>query len=160
MIAPDATTYEYLKGRDHAPKDARVGPGRRRVEQLSTDDDAQFDAVVELDAYNLTPFVTWGTNPGQGLPLGERVPDPQQIADESERIAAEKALTYMGLTAGTPLREVPVDTVFVGSCTNGRIEDLRAAAAGDQWAARSPRVCACLWCPARCACGSRPRRRA
>jgi len=129
MIAPDATTYEYLKGRDHAPKDAEWDQAVAEWEQLSTDDDAQFDAVVELDADNLTPFVTWGTNPGQGLPLGERVPDPQQIADESERIAAEKALTYMGLTAGTPLREVPVDTVFVGSCTNGRIEDLRAAAA-------------------------------
>ena len=129
MIAPDATTYEYLKGRDHAPKDAEWDQAVAEWEQLRTDDDAQFDAVVELDADNLTPFVTWGTNPGQGLPLGERVPDPQQIADESERIAAEKALTYMGLTAGTPLREVPVDTVFVGSCTNGRIEDLRAAAA-------------------------------
>jgi 3-isopropylmalate/(R)-2-methylmalate dehydratase large subunit len=129
MIAPDATTYEYLKGRDHAPKGAEWDQAVAEWEQLRTDDDAQFDAVVELDADNLTPFVTWGTNPGQGLPLGERVPDPQQIADESERIAAEKALTYMGLTAGTPLREVPVDTVFVGSCTNGRIEDLRAAAA-------------------------------
>jgi 3-isopropylmalate/(R)-2-methylmalate dehydratase large subunit len=128
MIAPDATTYEYLKGRDHAPKGAEWDEAVAAWEQLGTDDDATFDAIVELDADALTPFVTWGTNPGQGLPLGERVPDPQQIADESERIAAEKALTYMGLTAGTPLREVPVDTVFVGSCTNGRIEDLRLAA--------------------------------
>ena len=129
MIAPDATTYEYLKGRDHAPTGTEWDRAVADWEQLRTDDDATFDAIVELDADALTPFVTWGTNPGQGLPLGERVPDPQQIADESERIAAEKALTYMGLTAGTPLREVPVDTVFVGSCTNGRIEDLRAAAA-------------------------------
>jgi 3-isopropylmalate/(R)-2-methylmalate dehydratase large subunit len=129
MIAPDAITYEYLNGRDHAPKGAEWDEAVASWEQLRTDDDATFDAEVDVDADTLTPFVTWGTNPGQGLPLSARVPDPQEIADENERVAAEKALTYMGLTAGTPLREVSVDTVFVGSCTNGRIEDLRAAAA-------------------------------
>jgi 3-isopropylmalate/(R)-2-methylmalate dehydratase large subunit len=129
MIAPDQITYDYLNGRDHAPKGAEWDEAVTAWEQLRSDDDATFDAEVDIDADTLTPFVTWGTNPGQGLPLSARIPDPQQIADANERVAAEKALTYMGLEAGTPLREVSVDTVFVGSCTNGRIEDLRAAAA-------------------------------
>ncbi|MDQ2706624.1 MAG: 3-isopropylmalate dehydratase large subunit [Actinomycetota bacterium] len=129
MIAPDEVTFVYLKCRDHAPKGAEWDEAVTAWRELRTDDDAVFDQVVDLDADSLTPFVTWGTNPGQGLPLGERVPDPAAIVDENERVAAEEALTYMGLTAGTPLREVSVDTVFVGSCTNGRIEDLRAAAA-------------------------------
>ncbi|MEU9821863.1 3-isopropylmalate dehydratase large subunit [Pseudonocardia alni] len=128
MIAPDETTFAYLKGRDHAPAgddwDAAVADWR----SLRTDDGAEFDRVVRIDADELTPFVTWGTNPGQGLPLGESVPDPAAISDDGERAAAEKALSYMGLTGGTPLREVPVDAVFVGSCTNGRIEDLRSVA--------------------------------
>ena len=128
MIAPDEVTFTYLQGRDHAPKGAEWDEAVAAWRELRSDDDAVFDAEVDIDADALTPFVTWGTNPGQGLPLGERVPDPAQITDENERIAAEKALTYMGLTAGMPLREVPVDTVFVGSCTNGRIEDLRAVA--------------------------------
>jgi 3-isopropylmalate/(R)-2-methylmalate dehydratase large subunit len=96
---------------------------------LATDEDAVFDAEVVIDATELSPFVTWGTNPGQGAPLSALVPDPASYADPSERLAAEKALEYMGLTAGQPLRDITVDTVFVGSCTNGRIEDLRAAAA-------------------------------
>ena len=128
MIAPDETTFAYLEGRDHAPAgddwDAAVADWR----SLRTDDGAEFDRVVRIDADELTPFVTWGTNPGQGLPLGESVPDPAAISDDGERAAVEKALSYMGLTGGTPLREVPVDAVFVGSCTNGRIEDLRSVA--------------------------------
>jgi 3-isopropylmalate/(R)-2-methylmalate dehydratase large subunit len=95
---------------------------------LVTDHDAQFDAEVVIDAAGLSPFVTWGTNPGQGVPLSAAVPDPADIADPVQAAAAAKALEYMGLTAGTPMREVAVDTVFLGSCTNGRIEDLRAAA--------------------------------
>jgi 3-isopropylmalate/(R)-2-methylmalate dehydratase large subunit len=128
MIAPDETTFAYLRGRDHAPAGERWDEAVAAWRELRTDDDAVFDAEVHIDADTLTPFVTWGTNPGQGLPLGERVPDPAAIADENERTAAEKALTYMGLEAGTPLRDIRVDTVFVGSCTNGRIEDLRAVA--------------------------------
>src|SRR5690242_1534537 len=128
MIAPDETTFRYLEGRDRAPKGADWDAAVAAWRELRTDDDAVFDAEVDIDADSLTPFVTWGTNPGQGLPLGERVPDPAQIADENERVSAEKALTYMGLEAGMPLRDIHVDTVFVGSCTNGRIEDLRAAA--------------------------------
>jgi 3-isopropylmalate/(R)-2-methylmalate dehydratase large subunit len=128
MIAPDETTFAYLRGRDHSPKGEQWDEAVAAWRQLHTDDDAVFDAEVHIDADALTPFVTWGTNPGQGLPLSERVPDPATIPDENERTAAEKALTYMGLEAGTPLRDIRVDTVFVGSCTNGRIEDLRAVA--------------------------------
>ncbi|MFC0450725.1 3-isopropylmalate dehydratase large subunit [Rhodococcus jostii] len=128
MIAPDEITYEFIKGRPHAPKGADWDAAVAAWEQLKTDEGAVFDNEVHIDASALTPFVTWGTNPGQGLPLGETVPNPAEIVDESERHAAEKALTYMGLEAGTPLREVAIDTVFVGSCTNGRIEDLRAVA--------------------------------
>ena len=129
MIAPDQTTFDYLEGRDHAPTGADWDAAVEAWKQLRTDEGAVFDAEVDIDASTLTPFVTWGTNPGQGSPLSEAVPDPEAMPDESERVAAAKALEYMGLTAGTPLREVAVDTVFVGSCTNGRIEDLRAAAA-------------------------------
>jgi 3-isopropylmalate/(R)-2-methylmalate dehydratase large subunit len=129
MIAPDETTFAYLEGREHAPTGADWDAAVEDWKHLRSDDDAVFDAVVELDAHALTPFVTWGTNPGQGSPLSEAVPDPDRMGDENDAAAARRALEYMGLEAGTPLRDIHVDTVFVGSCTNGRIEDLRAAAA-------------------------------
>lgn len=129
MIAPDETTFAYLKGRPHAPVGADWDAAVEYWKGLATDADATFDHEVEIDASALTPFVTWGTNPGQGVALGDVVPNPADFTDPAERSAAERALEYMDLKAGTPLREITVDTVFVGSCTNGRIEDLRAAAA-------------------------------
>ena len=128
MIAPDETTFEYLKGRPHAPQGEQWDEAVEYWKSLVTDEDAEFDKVVEIDGSALTPFVTWGTNPGQGVPLGETVPDPEFIAEDSDRIAAERALEYMDLKPGTPMRDVKVDVVFVGSCTNGRIEDMRAVA--------------------------------
>ncbi|MED7953560.1 MULTISPECIES: 3-isopropylmalate dehydratase large subunit [unclassified Streptomyces] len=129
MIAPDQITFDYLEGRPHAPKGEDWDAAVAYWKTLGTDEDAVFDHEIFIDAAELTPFVTWGTNPGQGAPLGANVPHPESFADPQERTAAENALAYMGLVAGTPLREVAVDAVFVGSCTNGRIEDLRAAAA-------------------------------
>ncbi|MGQ0631693.1 MAG: 3-isopropylmalate dehydratase large subunit [Sporichthyaceae bacterium] len=129
LVAPDSTTFAYIKGRPHAPAEgAAWDEAVAAWSELYTDADASFDVVVDIDAAALTPFVTWGTNPGQGAPLAASVPDPATMSDESERTAAERALEYMGLTAGQPLRDIKVDTVFLGSCTNGRIEDLRAAA--------------------------------
>ncbi|MEN9692720.1 MAG: hypothetical protein RLZZ330_364 [Actinomycetota bacterium] len=128
MIAPDETTFEYIKGRDHAPTGADWDAAVEYWSTLTTDSDAKFDAEVIIDATTLAPFVTWGTNPGQGLPLSASIPSPSDAKDEVEKVAIERALEYMGLTPGTPLKEVKVDNVFVGSCTNGRIEDLRAAA--------------------------------
>jgi 3-isopropylmalate/(R)-2-methylmalate dehydratase large subunit len=128
LIAPDQVTYDYLEGRPSAPKGKDWDAAVAHWNTLVTDGDATFDEEIVLDASEMTPFVTWGTNPGQGVPLGATVPSPDDFEEEGDKIAAQKALEYMGLEAGTPMREVKVDTVFVGSCTNGRIEDLRAAA--------------------------------
>jgi len=129
MVAPDETTFAYLKDRPHAPTGGDWDVALAHWRGLRTEEGAEFDREVVLDAAELTPFVTWGTNPGQGVPLAGRVPDPAALADPQQRAGAEQALAYMGLVAGTPMREIAVDTVFLGSCTNGRIEDLRAAAA-------------------------------
>jgi 3-isopropylmalate/(R)-2-methylmalate dehydratase large subunit len=127
MVAPDDTTIEYLMGRPHAPQGELWDEAVAAWRELRTDDDAEFDKVVHIDADALTPFVTWGTNPGQGLPLSEAVPDPEGMSDD-DAAAVRKALAYMALEPGTKLRDIAVDVVFLGSCTNARIEDLRAAA--------------------------------
>jgi len=128
LIAPDQTTYDYIQGRAHAPQGDAWDEAVAYWDSLGTDDDAHFDKVVTLDASQVTPFVTWGTNPGQGVPLSATVPVPDEIEDANEKVAAERALEYMGLTAGTPMRDIAIDTVFIGSCTNGRMEDLRVVA--------------------------------
>ncbi len=128
MIAPDDVTFEYLRGRAHAPTGQDWEDAVAYWRTLHTDEGATFDREVTIDASTLAPFVTWGTNPGQGVPLSAAVPDPAGFADPDARVAAERALEYMGIAAGTPMNDIEVDTVFVGSCTNGRIEDLRAAA--------------------------------
>ncbi|HCT9181332.1 TPA: 3-isopropylmalate dehydratase large subunit [Corynebacterium aurimucosum] len=128
MVAPDETTFEYVKGREFAPQGEDWDAAVEYWKTLPTDDGAEFDTVVEIDGSALTPFVTWGTNPGQGLPLSAAVPDPEECGDDGEKAAVEKALAYMDLKPGTLLRDIQIDTVFLGSCTNARIEDLRAAA--------------------------------
>jgi 3-isopropylmalate/(R)-2-methylmalate dehydratase large subunit len=129
FIAPDEVTFEYVKGRPGAPGDADWDAAVAQWRTLVTDDDAEFDRELEIDVSELRPQVTWGTNPGMVVPIDGTVPDPEDIADADERAAAERALAYMALEPGTPIQEIEVDRVFIGSCTNSRIEDLRSAAA-------------------------------
>lgn len=128
MVAPDEITFEYIKGRQHAPKGEEWDKAVEYWKSLPTDEGAVFDKEIFINADELEPFVTWGTNPGQGVPLSHTVPSPDDFEDENDKVAAERALEYMGLEAGTPMKDIPVDVVFLGSCTNSRIEDLRAAA--------------------------------
>jgi 3-isopropylmalate/(R)-2-methylmalate dehydratase large subunit len=129
LVAPDDTTFAYLEGRTHAPKGKAWEQALDTWRSLVTDDGARFDKEVVLEAAAIRPHVTWGTNPGQVIPIDAAVPNPDDFLDATERESAARALTYMGLTAGTPMRDVAIDTVFIGSCTNARIEDLRTAAA-------------------------------
>ncbi len=128
MIAPDDTTFEYLRGRSQVPQGADYDAAVERWRALASDPDAHFDRLIEIEAADLVPYVTWGTNPGMVAPVTGNVPDPTAIGADADRAAAERALEYMGLAANTPIQEITLDKVFIGSCTNGRLEDLRAAA--------------------------------
>ena len=128
LIAPDETTFAYVNGRRFAPKGKDWDDAVAYWRTLASDDGARFDRLIEIDAASLAPFVTWGTNPGMVVAVTARVPELKSFAQDSDRRAAEQALTYMGLEAGTPMEKITVDRVFIGSCTNSRIEDLRAAA--------------------------------
>ncbi|HYJ12533.1 MAG TPA: 3-isopropylmalate dehydratase large subunit, partial [Thermomicrobiales bacterium] len=128
MIAPDDKTFAYIEGKEFAPQGKEWEAAMDYWRSLPTDADAGFDREVELDGSTLSPFVSWGTNPGQVVSIDAEVPDPDQFANPNDRESAARALRYMNLRAGTPMREIPVDTVFIGSCTNSRIEDLRSAA--------------------------------
>ena len=129
LVAPDDVTFAYLEGRRFAPKGAEWEAALEDWRTLTTDDDAVFDKEVVIDAPALRPYVTWGTNPAQSVTIDDAVPAPESFSEPSQEESAVRALQYMGLKAGTPMRDIAVDTVFIGSCTNARIEDLRAAAA-------------------------------
>ena len=129
FIAPDETTFAYLEGRNYAPKDGDWDAAVDYWRTLHTDPGSTFDIEIEIDAGALEPYVSWGTNPAQTLPVSGIVPAPEDFTDPLDQDSAARALTYMDLEAGTPLTEIEIDRVFIGSCTNGRIEDLRAAAA-------------------------------
>ena len=140
MVAPDDTTFEYMRGRPHVPQGEAFDAAVERWKALATDPGATFDTVVEIDAASLSPFVTWGTNPGMVVPVTERVPEPSSFGSPVEREAAERALKYMALEPRTPIQEIAIDRVFIGSCTNSRIEDLRAAASVIKGRTVSPAV--------------------
>jgi 3-isopropylmalate/(R)-2-methylmalate dehydratase large subunit len=129
MVAPDDTTYEYMAGREFAPKGADWERSLAEWKQLPTDEGATYDRVVTLNADEMEPMITFGTNPGMSIAVGGRLPEPGQFADANQKAALEKALVYMGLQPGQALAGHPVDVVFIGSCTNGRLSDLRQAAA-------------------------------
>jgi 3-isopropylmalate/(R)-2-methylmalate dehydratase large subunit len=128
MVAPDDTTFSYLEGRPYSPQGGTWEAALDDWRSLVSDSGCNFDREVTIDAAALTPYVSWGTNPSQVVPIAGVVPSPDEITDASAREVAERALVYMGLAAGTEIRDIPVDTVFIGSCTNARIEDLRTAA--------------------------------
>ena len=160
MIAPDETTYAYLKGRPHAPEGEDWDAAVEYWNTLRTDDDAVFDAEVDLDASELTLFVTWGTNPGQGVPLGASVPDPETFAEEADRTAAAKALEYMALQPGVKMRDVHVDTVLPRLLHQRPDRGPARSGRRHQGAGTSPKTCGCSWCRARRGYGCRPSRRA
>ncbi len=127
LISPDETTFAYLEGREHVPSGEKFEELKREWRSLATDDDAVYDAVIEIDAAEIEPFVTWGTNPSMGVGISSRVPKPEDAKNEAERAEIEQALEYMGLQGGTKIEDIDIQYVFIGSCTNSRIEDLRAA---------------------------------